>query len=358
MEHLNLIINNRSQFTCQLLSLIMVVISLEIEYIFLEFDFGFFSFFYGWVLRRLILIFITLVVPASRLVMILPRPKAHPAEVGSADFAVHVITPLILLNRPLTFRIGTHFRISNDPRQILTLARILELPFLPHIAICRPMLLLGALETKAVAALAIDDVLRVVLRDALGGEVALLRVGTPLDILVIVGERLAIPAEVSVQDRAVRVSFRVEELVKHRMRNDHVASKLLAVQVQTLFRVCLNVDLEPVAPAALTKLMAAHQLQRHALLISRLLRRIEICVANDAEASVVGFLASVERHQLLLIHRLFNIRIKQNTRIVFELRLIRKPALRHQFTVPFAEPENRYGLIFRHDLGQAVLLQN
>lgn len=178
----------------------MIVVSLEVEDIFLQFNFCVFTFLDLRVFLDLIFELIAFVVAASRLVMLLPGAEAHPAKVCTANFALHMITTLILFNGPLAFWIRTHFGISDDPRQVLTLTRILQLPLLIHFAVCRPVLFLATLEAKTISALAINNMLRVVFRNSLRCEVTLLRVGTPLDILVVVSKGLAVPSEVPIQN--------------------------------------------------------------------------------------------------------------------------------------------------------------
>lgn len=178
----------------------MIVVSLEVENIFLQFNFCVFTFLHLRVFLCLIFKLIAFVVAARRLIMLFPWTEAHPAKVCTANFALHMVTTLILFNRPLAFRIGTHLGICDDPRQVLTLARILQLPLLIHFAVCGPMLFLATFEAKTISALAIYNMLRVVFRDPLRCVVTLLRVGTPLDILVIICKRLAVPSEVPIQN--------------------------------------------------------------------------------------------------------------------------------------------------------------
>lgn len=123
---------------------------------------------------------------------------------------------------------------------------------------------MGAFETKTIAALAIHYVLVVVVRDALSGVVAFFRVGTPLDVLIVIGERLAVPSEVPAQYFTILlVVLVIEQLVEHRVWHYDVAAKLLAMSVQTLFRIRLNIHLKPVLPAALAKLVTTNKLQGH-----------------------------------------------------------------------------------------------
>jgi hypothetical protein len=106
--------------------------------------------------------------------MILPWAQAHPAEVGAAYLTRHMVTSLIFLNWSLALLIRAHFGVGHDPRQILALAIVFHLPLLPHITVRRPVLFLPAFETKTVATLTIDDVLRVVVGDTLSCEVTFL----------------------------------------------------------------------------------------------------------------------------------------------------------------------------------------
>lgn len=113
------------------------------------------------------------------------------------------------------------------------------------------------------------------------------------------------------------------------MRNNDITTILLAASAQALFRVSLDVDLEPVFPAAPAKLVAATKFQRHAVLVSRLLGGIEVSVADHAVATIISFLARVKCRQLLLVHSLFDIGVEQDASVVLELRLVGEPALRH-----------------------------
>ena len=172
------------------------------------------------------------------------------------------------------------------------------------------MLLFATFETKTITTLAVYDVLGVVLRDPLCCKVALLSVRAPLDILVVVRKRLAVPTQVPVQDLAVQVTFRIEKLQIHRMRHNDVAAKLLAAGIQTLFRVSINVDLEPFLPAASAELVAAHKLHRLCRLVACLLGGSEVSVAHSAVASIVFLRTCKESLFLLLGHRLYYARIE------------------------------------------------
>lgn len=147
--------------------------------------------------------------------MIFPRSKAHPAEVCTAYFASHMVTSLIFLNRSLAFLVRTHLRVGHDPGQVFAFARIFQLPLLPHVAVGRPVLFLSALEAKTISALTIDDVFCVVFGYALGRVVTLLGVRTPLYVLVVVSEGLAVPSQVPIQHFAVSITLRIEQIIKH-----------------------------------------------------------------------------------------------------------------------------------------------
>lgn len=97
------------------------------------------------------------------------------------------------------------------------------------------MLLLTTFETKAIATLASNNVLSVILRDPLGSEITLLAIRAPLHILVIISEGLAVPSQVSVQNLAVYFTLCVKKLLIHGVWYNDIAAKLLATSIQTLF---------------------------------------------------------------------------------------------------------------------------
>lgn len=160
---MNLIVDHRPQLPRQPLGLVVIVIALEVEDVALQFDFRLLSLLYLWVLFCLFFVLVALVVAACRLVVLFPGAEAHPAELGTAHLTSHVVATLALLDRPPAFLARAHFRVCYYPCKVLTLARVLELPLFEHLAIGRPVLLLPALEAVAVAAHAVDDVLRVIL---------------------------------------------------------------------------------------------------------------------------------------------------------------------------------------------------
>ena len=167
------------------------------------------------VLRRLVrllklvrvfdrLIFVALVVAAGRLVVILPITHAHPAKLVLADFASHMVTTAIFLDRPLTILLWAHFRVCHDPCEILALRRALSLPVFVHFAVRRPVLLVTALEAERVPAEAVDHSVNICGRaDSLHRILTFFRVGAPPNHSVVVCERLAVPSKVLLKNQVV-----------------------------------------------------------------------------------------------------------------------------------------------------------
>ena len=118
------------------------------------------------------------------------------------------------------------------------------------------------------------------------------------------------------------------------MRNDHITSKLLASRVQTLFRVRININLKPIAPASLAKLVPATQLQRHALLVARLLSSIEIGVAHHAVATIIYDLTRIKYCPCLHIHGTFDFWVVEDARLVRQFGLVREPFVGHELAIP------------------------
>lgn len=110
-----------------------------------------------------------------------------------------MVAALVLLNGSIALDIRAHFGIGHDPRQVLTLTGVLELPLLPHVAVSWPVLLLTAFEAEAVSTLTIHNMLIIIVGYPLGCVVAFLAVGTPLYVLVIICERLTIPPEIPIE---------------------------------------------------------------------------------------------------------------------------------------------------------------
>lgn len=81
------------------------------------------------------LILVAFVVAAGRLVVVLPIAHAHPAKLVLADFACHMVTTAIFLDRPLAVPFRAHLRVRHNPSQILALRRTLALPVFVHFAV-------------------------------------------------------------------------------------------------------------------------------------------------------------------------------------------------------------------------------
>lgn len=105
-----------------------------------------------------------------------------------------------LFDGPLTFLIRTHLSVNDDPGEVLTFRAIFDLPGFEHLAVGGPVLLVAASKAEGITAQALDDgVDRVLLVDALDSVVALFGVRTPLDVPVVVSERLAVPSQVPLE---------------------------------------------------------------------------------------------------------------------------------------------------------------
>ena len=136
--------------------------------------------------------------------MLLPIAHAHPAKLMLADFAGHMVTTAVFLDRPLTILLWAHFRVCHDPREILALRRALSFPVLVHFAVRRPVLLVTALEAERVPAEAVDHSVNISRRaDSLHRILTFLRVGTPPNHSVVVRERLAVPSKVLLKNQVV-----------------------------------------------------------------------------------------------------------------------------------------------------------
>ena len=88
------------------------------------------------------------------------------------------------------------------------------------------MLLVAALEAKRVSAEAIDDGVDVGGRaDSLHRVLAFLRVGAPPDHPVVVGERLAVPSKVFLENEIVVNTIALGEQFEYsRVRHAHIAA--------------------------------------------------------------------------------------------------------------------------------------
>ena len=79
---------------------------------------------------RLLLKLIALVVPPSRIRMLLPGLKTQPAELVRAPGAGHMVTPLVLLNRLAALGVRAWLGVGDHPSDVLTLIAVLHLPLL------------------------------------------------------------------------------------------------------------------------------------------------------------------------------------------------------------------------------------
>lgn len=118
MQKSDLRLDHFFHFVRKAFTFMVVVVSLEVEDVFLEFKFGVFS--------CLILCCdfcvvetVAFIITSSALVVLLPFTQADPAKLCVAHFALHVIAPLVLLDRLATFCIWTLFGIRNYPIDIL-----------------------------------------------------------------------------------------------------------------------------------------------------------------------------------------------------------------------------------------------
>lgn len=228
----------------------MIIVPLEVEHIPLEFHLGVVYFLLGcsclWVSLKLI----TLVVSSSGRVVLSPFLEAHPAKVPATYSADHVIASLILFNGLPAILVGALFSIGDDPSDILTFTGILKLPLLLHVTVSWPVQLFTALEAVRVSTNAVHAITSKRIRDTFCGVVTI-RNGAPPDSLVIVGEGLAVPSQVSFPH--VVVTF--EDVEVHGVSNHHVALVLLALGRDAAWPL---VDLfsEVLFPASTAELMA------------------------------------------------------------------------------------------------------
>jgi hypothetical protein len=143
--------------------------------------------------------FITFIVSTSRVVMLTPLSKAHPAEFISAHFTVYMITSLILFNWSSTLWIRAHLSVRNDPVHILTLTGIFDSPLLEHLTIGRSMLFFSTSEAKWVAALTIYNIGVGSIRNSLGCIIAVFGKWAPFNLFVVICPRLTMPSHVFFQ---------------------------------------------------------------------------------------------------------------------------------------------------------------
>lgn len=148
----------------------------------------------------LLLKLIALVVPPSRIGVLLPGLKTQPAELVRAPGAGHMVTPLVLLNGLTALRIGAWLRVGDHPGDVLTLIAVLHLPLLRQLTRARPMGVDAAPEAELVPALALDF-----FESQVFGLDAVLAAGAraPSDALVVVGEALAVEFHVLAEGEGV-----------------------------------------------------------------------------------------------------------------------------------------------------------
>lgn len=132
---------------------------------------------------------VALIIASCGLIVLFPRAETHPAELILTNVALHVVAASALLYGPLTFLVGTHLRVYNDPGEVLALRAILLLPLLEHFTVSWPVLLVATLEAEGVAAKAVHDGANcVLLVYDLHGVVAVLGVRAPFDTPVVICE--------------------------------------------------------------------------------------------------------------------------------------------------------------------------
>jgi hypothetical protein len=161
VEQLNLAANSGENFLGVFLGALVVVEAFEIEHVLAELVLMVLAQVLllneiGIALLLELLVLVAVVVAARLLPVLRPRAEAHPAEVVVADPARHVVAALALLNRLLT--LGAVLRVGHDPRDVLRLGRVFQLPLFTVIARGGAVGLLPALPAERAAALAQDIV--------------------------------------------------------------------------------------------------------------------------------------------------------------------------------------------------------
>jgi hypothetical protein len=244
-------LDNRAKISCVLLSFIVIVEPLKVEHIFTELIL---SILYALLLLINLrvsgllhfLILVAVVVPSRLLAMLLPVTEAEPAKLVTAESAVHVVAPLVLLDGFPA--LGALLGVRHDPSYVLTLIRVFRLPTYCLLTAARSVRFLAALEAERVSALALDIADAVIL--VLYTVVAAL-VGAPPDFLVVVCVRFAEPLVVGLQI----VAFEV--LQEHGMRNGHITHVLRARGLHALLEPVVHSLYQPIFPVARAELMPA-----------------------------------------------------------------------------------------------------
>ena len=122
----------------------------------------------------------------------------------------------------------------------------------------------------------------------LNSVLAFLRVRAPPDHAVVVGERLAVPAQVLLEDQVVVDAVALgEELQDHGVWDTNIAALLLARDMKGLVEAAGNTRFKVVTPAVAAELVAAAQTESLPSLLSCLHSLFEITVAHDAGTVIV-----------------------------------------------------------------------
>lgn len=186
-----LLFDYREKLDCELARTIVVRISFVVPHVPLELGLRILALLLLLLETRvffLLFIQIALVIAACCRAMIFPVAHANPAELMAALRAGHVIAPLVFLD--VLAALGTNFRVCCNPCHIFRLRRSFLIPELGGVTIARLVRVLPAYETEDSAAFALDLVEHAARVFSLAAELAL-DVGAPLDVFVVVSERLA-----------------------------------------------------------------------------------------------------------------------------------------------------------------------
>jgi hypothetical protein len=89
---------------------------------------------------------------AGTVAVLAPRCEAEPTELMAALAARHVHAALILLDRALA--LGARLGVGDDPREVLALSTVLDVPLFHRLAVHRPVSLLLACEAERPTAFA------------------------------------------------------------------------------------------------------------------------------------------------------------------------------------------------------------
>lgn len=159
-----------------------------------------------------------------------------------------MVAALVLLNGLVA--LGAVLRVGHDPRDVLALSRVLQVPLLGVLTVARFMGFLPALETERIATLAVD------LHDpSIFVDHTVVTAGkrTPPNLLVIVGVGLAEPLLVSFEVCTCKIFH------KHRVRHRHIALMLRAGCRYAELKSLIYTRTQVISPVSTAKLMPTLQ---------------------------------------------------------------------------------------------------